>query len=154
MQQCTHGLKVRPRRGTVIMWYNYLASARGDRNALHAGCPVGKGLTKWSGNKWVSTKPLYERAKEVPNHPALARYGWNVPPSPDACAIMFSNEIDHSVDLMWVNPSSKGLTKLLSVPPGATRSSNSYTGHQFLMQHGDRQSNKVACKVSGNAYSL
>merc|ERR1712204_1010 len=37
---CRAGLKVKPERGTVVMWYNYHASGRGDVNALHAGCPV------------------------------------------------------------------------------------------------------------------
>merc|ERR1712062_774164 len=58
MASCKKGLKVIPRQGTVILWYNYLPSGRGDRNALHAGCPVGKNLTKWSANKWIRLKPL------------------------------------------------------------------------------------------------
>jgi len=44
-------VQVKPRSGSAILWYNFLATGRGDRNALHAACPVGKNETKWSVNK-------------------------------------------------------------------------------------------------------
>ena len=43
--------QVKPRRARTILWYNFLATGRGDRNALHAGCAVGENETKWSVNK-------------------------------------------------------------------------------------------------------
>lgn len=85
MDSCEVGLKITPRLGTVILWYNYHASGRGDRNALHAGCPVGKGITKWSANKWVSIKPLRTRGKWIDDHPALKRFGWQPGGSGEAC---------------------------------------------------------------------
>eukprot|EP00913_Durusdinium_trenchii_P000440 g403.t1 len=76
MSSCVKGLKVRPRKGTAVLWYNFLATGRGDRNSLHAGCPVGPNETKWSGNKWVRNKPWGTPGHWMPGHPALKRYGW------------------------------------------------------------------------------
>jgi len=94
--QCNVGMKVRPERGSVVMWYNYHASGRGDVNALHAGCPVGKGLTKWSANKWVRIKPVKSRGRWVNGHPAIKRHNWSgpedVPVDPNACELNFVSE--------------------------------------------------------------
>jgi len=73
---CDQGLKIKPRRGTVILCYNYHPSGRGDRNALHAGCPVGPNLTKWSANKWVRIKPNHAPGQWIEDHPALKRHGF------------------------------------------------------------------------------
>jgi len=102
MASCEKGLKVPPRQGTVILWYNYHPSGRGDRNSLHAGCPVGENLTKWSANKWVRIKPNNARASWIEDHPALKRHGWSgagVPPDPNSCQVSFRNEV--GLHLAW-----------------------------------------------------
>jgi len=49
------GLKVSPRKGMIILWYNLLPNGLVDLRSLHSGCPVLEG-TKWSANKWVWNK--------------------------------------------------------------------------------------------------
>ena len=43
-------LKVKPRRGKLILFYSLKYSGDLDAYSLHGGCPVKEG-TKWSGNK-------------------------------------------------------------------------------------------------------
>lgn len=38
---------VKPRKGTLLFWYNLHASGDGDYRTKHAACPVLKG-SKWS----------------------------------------------------------------------------------------------------------
>jgi prolyl 4-hydroxylase len=54
---CDRGLKVRPRKGSAILWYNLLAPGNNhegiaDHMSLHGGCDVVTGI-KWAANKWV-----------------------------------------------------------------------------------------------------
>ena len=49
---CTKGLKVKPEKGKVIIFYSLLPNGEGDPLSLHGACPVEKGI-KWAANKWV-----------------------------------------------------------------------------------------------------
>lgn len=49
---CTKGLKVKPEKGKVIIFYSLLADGTGDHYSLHGACPVEEGI-KWAANKWV-----------------------------------------------------------------------------------------------------
>eukprot|EP00943_MAST-04B_sp_MAST-4B-sp1_P003004 g3004.t1 len=60
---CYTGLKVKPRKGKVIIFHNMLPNGDLDPLSLHAGCSVGEG-EKWSANKWIWNKPY-------------SRHGWN-----------------------------------------------------------------------------
>ena len=53
------GLKVRPRRGNIILWYNLLPNGVVDQDALHGGCPVKENGTKLSANVWIWNKAKY-----------------------------------------------------------------------------------------------
>ena len=50
------GLKVKPEKGKVIIFYNMLPDGNMDEYSLHAACPVKKGI-KWAANKWVWNLP-------------------------------------------------------------------------------------------------
>jgi len=56
---CDIGLKITPKKGKAVLWYNLLPEGlmEGaiDPYSLHAGCDVLKG-EKWGGNKWVYNK--------------------------------------------------------------------------------------------------
>mmetsp|Transcript_14449 Transcript_14449/g.22577 ORF Transcript_14449/g.22577 Transcript_14449/m.22577 type:complete len:524 (-) Transcript_14449:165-1736(-) len=54
---CTKGLKVKPQRGKVIIFYSQLADGTLDELSLHGACPVEEGI-KWAGNKWVWNEPI------------------------------------------------------------------------------------------------
>lgn len=56
MWSCANGLKVTPRLGSIVLWYNLHPDGTLDPNSLHGGCPVRNG-TKWSANKWIWNKP-------------------------------------------------------------------------------------------------
>ncbi|CAL1609349.1 unnamed protein product [Knipowitschia caucasica] len=58
-------LRVKPKKGTAVFWYNYLSDGKGwvgeqDEYALHGGCVVTHG-TKWVANKWINVDPDYQR---------------------------------------------------------------------------------------------
>ena len=52
-------LKVQPKKGRAIIWYNHFINPdtewKGavDRNSLHGGCAVHQG-TKWIANNWIN----------------------------------------------------------------------------------------------------
>jgi len=154
------GLQVRPRRGRAILWYNLHANGRGDRNALHSGCPVGRNLTKWSVNKWVHTKPLGKPAQWIPDHPALARFGWSYrgPPSPEvamgSCQAVILNESGEAVDIMWREPGPEEVVKIGTIPEGGFTSMNIHDGHEFQLQSTTRVSNFVSCRKPGRNFIL
>jgi len=53
---CAQGLRVKPEKGKVIIFYSLLPNGDIDKTSLHGGCPVKQG-TKWAANKWVWNKP-------------------------------------------------------------------------------------------------
>uniref|UniRef100_A0A7S2X9L4 Fe2OG dioxygenase domain-containing protein n=1 Tax=Lotharella oceanica TaxID=641309 RepID=A0A7S2X9L4_9EUKA len=46
------GMKVQPRAGSAVLWYNMLPDGNADEMSLHEGMPVGSG-EKWGCNLWV-----------------------------------------------------------------------------------------------------
>ena len=50
---CNVGLKVRPRKGKVIIFYSLDARGVMDEYSLHGACRVGEGNVKWAANKWI-----------------------------------------------------------------------------------------------------
>lgn len=56
MADCTNGLKVKPQRGKVIIFYSMTAEGTTDAYSLHGACPVEEGI-KWAANKWVWNQP-------------------------------------------------------------------------------------------------
>jgi len=57
MASCDIGLKVKPQRGKVIIFYSMTPDGGLDPLSLHAACPVQEGI-KWAANKWVWNAPL------------------------------------------------------------------------------------------------
>ena len=56
---CTKGLKVKPEKGKVIIFYSLDASGRMDPLSLHGACPViGEDDVKWAANKWIWNAPM------------------------------------------------------------------------------------------------
>lgn len=53
---CSVGLKVKPERGKVIIFYSMTPEGELDEYSLHGACPVEEGI-KWAANKWVWNKP-------------------------------------------------------------------------------------------------
>ena len=152
MKSCDAPLKVRPTRGTVILWYNMHPSGRGDRNAIHAGCPPGVKDTKWSANKWVNTKPFNEPpANWDPGHPAIDRYGWEKF-DPNACGIEFWNEFAEPIEVHWIAHDGSS-RKIAGLESGTRTTQNSFYGHRFFVQAKGRKSQPVTCtKGSTNRY--
>ncbi|XP_075039682.1 transmembrane prolyl 4-hydroxylase [Mixophyes fleayi] len=65
-KHCDKGnLRIKPRQGTAVFWYNYLSDGKGwvgdlDEFALHGGCLVTEG-TKWIANNWINVDPNKSR---------------------------------------------------------------------------------------------
>ena len=53
----TAGLRVQPKRGTTLLWYNYDVDGRPFRQAVHAGCPPRRAdASKYAMNIWIRQK--------------------------------------------------------------------------------------------------
>jgi len=50
---CEVGLKVKPVKGKVIIFYSLNAAGDMDEYSLHGACKVGEGNVKWAANKWI-----------------------------------------------------------------------------------------------------
>ncbi|XP_023036059.1 prolyl 4-hydroxylase subunit alpha-2-like isoform X3 [Drosophila willistoni] len=55
-----------PKRGSAIMWYNLKDDGEGNRDTLHAACPVIVG-SKWVCNKWIRER------EQIFRRPCLVR---------------------------------------------------------------------------------
>nr|XP_033782487.1 transmembrane prolyl 4-hydroxylase [Geotrypetes seraphini] len=77
-KHCDKGnLRVKPRLGTAVFWYNYLSNGKGwvgelDEYSLHGGCLVTKGV-KWIANNWINVDPIKQR--QIQFQQVMARYG-------------------------------------------------------------------------------
>lgn len=54
---CRSKLSVRPTHGRAVLFYSQHPNGREDTMALHGGCPVLGGHTKWAANLWVWNAP-------------------------------------------------------------------------------------------------
>jgi len=58
------GLRVEPRRGDAIFWYNLLPAGIGDFRTKHGGCPAHGSVFKWIANLWIredGNRHVYDR---------------------------------------------------------------------------------------------
>jgi prolyl 4-hydroxylase len=53
---CQHGLRVKPEKGKVIIFYSLKPDGSMDPLSVHGACPVLGGV-KWAANKWVWNAP-------------------------------------------------------------------------------------------------
>eukprot|EP00816_Leptocylindrus_hargravesii_P005610 CAMPEP_0196801952 /NCGR_PEP_ID=MMETSP1362-20130617/1713_1 /TAXON_ID=163516 /ORGANISM="Leptocylindrus danicus, Strain CCMP1856" /LENGTH=532 /DNA_ID=CAMNT_0042173143 /DNA_START=47 /DNA_END=1645 /DNA_ORIENTATION=- len=60
MADCSVGLKVRPEKGKVIIFYSLLMNGDLNPYSLHGACPVlDEQATKWAANKWIWNSPMH-----------------------------------------------------------------------------------------------
>ena len=50
-EACEKGFRVKPKKGTAILFYSMLSDGNLDEKSLHSGCPVKEG-EKWAANWW------------------------------------------------------------------------------------------------------
>jgi len=58
LSSCEVGLKVKPQKGKVIIFYSLDAAGNLDDLSLHGACRVGEGNVKWAANKWIWNAPM------------------------------------------------------------------------------------------------
>jgi ubiquinone/menaquinone biosynthesis C-methylase UbiE len=72
-------LKVVPKKGSALLFYNCTADGKEDPRSLHGGTPVLKGH-KWIATKWLRAGPYQrsarDRASVVDSHPGLIIHGY------------------------------------------------------------------------------
>eukprot|EP01064_Diplonema_japonicum_P031297 TRINITY_DN553_c6_g1_i2.p1 TRINITY_DN553_c6_g1~~TRINITY_DN553_c6_g1_i2.p1 ORF type:complete len:503 (+),score=55.35 TRINITY_DN553_c6_g1_i2:79-1587(+) len=61
MTDCTKGLRVRPIKGSAVLFYDMKPDKTQDEYSLHGGCPVIKG-EKWGAPQWLHVKVRDEGA--------------------------------------------------------------------------------------------
>jgi len=160
-KRCDIGLKVQPKKGAVILWYNYIADGRGDHNALHGGCKPGDGMEKWSGNKWIHTKSLnLAKAQWMPDHPALKRFGFEEGPpmmaqqAPNRCVLAVKSLHAENLELFWVNPQDKQRHKMQDIAPGGISSMQSFKGHSFTVGATGKMSSEMVCSSDSSQFTV
>ncbi|KAJ9463636.1 Prolyl 4-hydroxylase 2 [Diplonema papillatum] len=52
---CSRGLRILPRKGSAMLFYDMKPNREQDPYSMHAGCPVAEG-TKWAGAQWLHVK--------------------------------------------------------------------------------------------------
>ncbi|XP_051991045.1 prolyl 4-hydroxylase subunit alpha-1-like [Xyrauchen texanus] len=62
------GVKVQPKKGSAVFWYNLLQNGSLDLKTWHAGCPV------LVGNKWVANKWIHEFGQEFKRPCSLSEW--------------------------------------------------------------------------------
>eukprot|EP00927_Polykrikos_kofoidii_P009484 TRINITY_DN13950_c1_g1_i1.p1 TRINITY_DN13950_c1_g1~~TRINITY_DN13950_c1_g1_i1.p1 ORF type:complete len:501 (-),score=63.32 TRINITY_DN13950_c1_g1_i1:54-1556(-) len=159
-KSCDVGLRVKPKRGSVILWYNFRADGRGDHNALHGGCPPALGQEKWSGNKWIHTKSQrLPDAEWMPDHPALKRFGWTEleetqQKNVDNCRLVVHSEYPQSADLLWLHPRTKKANKVSMVESKRSVSMSSFKGHSFALEVGSKRTSAFICTEEETKFLL
>lgn len=151
MSSCARGLKVRPRKGAALLWYNVLALGNGhetrlDRSSLHGGCDVTKG-EKWASNKWIYNRKW--GARDLIDT-EMEGQGRTVPVTPPPTypseadddkrasgelKLTFANALDEPARLFWVG--SAGPVDMGEVGAHQTRKFNTYAGHKWAAKRGD-----------------
>merc|ERR1719204_448733 len=58
-------LRVRPKRGRAVLFFNHDPAGGVDRMSMHAGCPVVRGV-KWIAQRWFRLKP-YQNVRYAPD---------------------------------------------------------------------------------------
>ena len=57
---CGSGIKVQPKQGDAVIWYNLLADGhmkgKLDHNSLHGSCNPEEGQEKWGANYWIRNR--------------------------------------------------------------------------------------------------
>ena len=49
-------MQYQPRKGDALLFFSMHPNGTFDKHALHGGCPVGSGDTKWVATKWIRDK--------------------------------------------------------------------------------------------------
>lgn len=137
MSDCTRGLRVKPKRGAALLWYNMLPEgngheARPDRLSLHGGCSVKAGV-KWGANKWIYNHKWDKRhwldterdgTARVVDMPAQPKYPKFTPDesvaAPDgSMSVRFLNAHARDLQLYWVDATSNAESSMGELRDGA-----------------------------------
>lgn len=61
---CDTGIKVKPRQGDALLFWNTHVNGSLDKRSLHGSCPTTKGV-KWTATKWMRNKCFMRDCVEV-----------------------------------------------------------------------------------------
>jgi hypothetical protein len=155
MSSCARGLKVKPRKGAALLWYNLHAlgnshEGRVDRASLHGGCDVSVG-EKWASNKWIYNRKW--SARDLVDTELEGSSGTRVPmpppplyPSSDDAAtgerarragevtVRFKNALAAPVELFWNGQAE--LVPMGEMSAKGARVFTSYAGHAWTAKSG------------------
>jgi len=150
---CDQGLKVKPERGTVILWYSLRPNGNTDDNGSHGACPVKGSEEKWSANYWVWNKPR-ARGSQMPD--AGVDEGEQhdsedsdaVPPDGKVSASFTNRNPTEPIEIFWVRPED-GVEKHLGIlAPEATQSMNTFVGHNWVFKTGPTSPRQWVQKIT------
>ena len=178
MSSCERGLKVRPKKGAALLWYNMLPHGNGhegrpDRQSLHGGCDVLAG-EKWASNKWVYNhkwdnrdlvdthvegmarrrdepvrQPAYPTMEELEQATGAGAGDARAPNEIDAA---FVNKHDKAVKLFWIGNGGEEL-EMATIAVGGSQPFNTYATHQWVARDID-SGQAVSLQVGSSFNSL
>ena len=122
-------LKVPPKKGHAVLFYNQKPDGRLEGASLHGGCPVtGEDTVKWAANLWVWNRPWGDRMNSASARKSGARKKNKQP------KVQFLNTRSEDLELFWVEVGSGTHNKVADIAAGKSTNMNSYTGHQFVVK--------------------
>lgn len=146
MYSCDQGLKVKPEKGAVILWYSLHPNGNTDPNGLHAACPVQDGQ-KWSANYWVWNKPRNQAFRgEMPDlgvdeaDEEEAYVPQQQQPMSNVVAT-FENPSSEDAYLFWNGPEKAVFLGVVAAKSAVNM--NTYPGHVWHVRSGSDPSSEL-----------
>lgn len=127
--QCRTGMRVSPRKGDAILFYNQRPAGGTEFNALHGACPLIEGI-KWGANLWVWNGQAWSPHREK-------GYMDEEKPHPLARSVIFYNDMPNTLASYWEKAPGED-TFLGNVNAGGNYPSNTYVGHTFIFKLEDK----------------
>eukprot|EP00946_MAST-07B_sp_MAST-7B-sp1_P003660 g3660.t1 len=143
-------LKVHPKRGRAVLFYNQKPDGTLDINSEHGGCPVALGH-KWAANVWIwnRARPHFgsngrqiKRKQNKGSGGLLSWFGGGNSARGNGGShhhdhnmkIEFSNERASPVELFWQKPDGSGETSFGHVLPNSRMPLNTFEGHTWIIR--------------------
>jgi prolyl 4-hydroxylase len=143
-------LKVHPKRGRAVLFYNQKPDGTLDIQAEHGGCPVAVGH-KWAANVWIwnRARPRFGsggKQLKVKNQKGGGFMSWFAGGKKNAAGhgsnkghsanmkIEFSNERASPVEVFWQKPGGSGEMSFGRIGPNSRMPLNTFEGHTWVVR--------------------
>merc|ERR1711871_426884 len=134
-------LKIKPKKGRAVLFYNQLPDGSLDHNSEHGGCPVASGR-KWAANVWIRNRarPRFDSSGKQIRKSKRTGSGWffgskgqQADSGPQELKIEFSNERTSPIEIFWKSPN-EGYKSFGVLDSDMRLPINTFAGHEWLVK--------------------